>query len=284
MQFFQLLRPTPQPHFEPPKCSCKFQFDSAKINRAMSKGFPNSFSMRIIQVTHSILKRKCRFIVFNVNQTEHFPIKFLVLIFPRAFSESMPLITNHHQSHGKRQMNVERWQVCDTIHCECTFVCCSAPYAWKLLRRMDGIETVHSWHIRIEQQVNGVENSFFRLLDVRPHFREAFRIVSANAAAVSANVSCKNLFPRVSAAPFLSYFLHYRFRERSAGFREACGNRKYVDVESRYEWLIYVEVAGLCHAHFLFESLATCHMVRPRFHLLATIFLCKHEISREQMI
>ena len=74
-----------------------------------------------------------------------------------------------------------------------------------------------------------------RLLDVRTHFREGFRTASANTAAASANASSKNLLPRASAAPFLSYFLQYRFREQSASFREACANRKYVDFEFRYE-------------------------------------------------
>ena len=94
-----------------------------------------------------------------------------------------------------------------------------------------------------------------RLLDVRPHFREGFRIASANRAAASANASSKNLLPRASAAPFLSYFLEYRFREQSASFREACGNRKYVDFEFRYEWMMYVEVAGLCHTHSSLDHL-----------------------------
>ena len=87
-----------------------------------------------------------------------------------------------------------------------------------------------------------------RLLDVRPHFREAFRIASANTAAASANPSSKNLLPRASAVPFLDNFLQYRFREHSASFREACRNRicwfwNYFEV--RYEWMIEILNAGI---------------------------------------
>ena len=68
--------------------------------------------------------------------------------------------------------------------------------------------------VRSLVSLNGSENNtsewcrklLLKLLDVRPHFREGFRIASANTAAASANASSKNLLPRASAAPFLSYF------------------------------------------------------------------------------
>ena len=132
------------------------------------------------------------------------------------------------------------------------------------------IEMTHSWLLLVLHMcfIQSLTNEWcrkllLRLLDVRPHFREGFRIASANTAAASANASSKNLLPRASAAPFLSYFLQYRFREQSASFREACGNRKYVDFEFRYEWMIYVEVAGLCHTHSFLDHLP--QMVRSHF-------------------
>ena len=56
-------------------------------------------------------------------------------------------------------------------------------------------------------------------------FREGFRRASAIRAAASANACSNKLLPRASAVPCFEYFLQYCFREHSASFREACGNR-----------------------------------------------------------
>ena len=98
-----------------------------------------------------------------------------------------------------------------------------------------------------------------RLLDVRSHFREGFRIVSANTAAASANASSKNLFPRASAAPFLSYFFAISFprTERELPSKHVGIENMLIlnSFEFRYEWMIYVEVAGLCHTHSFLDRL-----------------------------